>query len=89
MYTSKFLEEVKVIENKLRQKAGNKTGKLDFSTLVQQLAKSNQIDGQIVEDLKKLWQLRNKIYSTPTTETKVSNETRNLLAGLISNPKLQ
>ncbi|MFH1286554.1 MAG: hypothetical protein ABII02_02270 [Candidatus Magasanikbacteria bacterium] len=89
MKTSKFLEEIKALENKLRQKASDETGRLGFSALVQQLANLNQLDDQIVNDLKELWVLRNKIYSSPTAEVEISNEAQNLLASLISNPKLQ
>jgi len=89
MKTSKFLEEIKALENKLRQKTGDETGRLGFPALVQKLTNSNQLDDQIVADLKKLWQIRNKIYSSPTPEDDVSNEAQVLLANLISNPNLQ
>ncbi len=89
MNTSKFLEEIKVLENKLRQKAGDENGRLGFPALVQQLTNSKQLDTQIVADLKKVWELRNKIYSSPTPEDEVPSEAQTLLASLISNPNLQ
>lgn len=89
MNTSKFLEEVNVLENKLRQKAGDETGRIGFPASVQQLANTNQLDEQIVSDLKELWEIRNKIYSSPTPEDEVPNEAQTLLATLISNPNLQ
>ena len=89
MDTSKFLEEIKVLENKLRQKAGGETMGLGFPALIHQLSMSNQLDKQIVGDLKKLWELRNKIYSSPTVADVVPDEAQTLLAALISNPNLQ
>jgi len=89
MKTAKFLEETKVLENRLRQKAGDESGRLSFPVLVKQLVSTGQIDEQIVADLKKLWELRNKVYSTPTPNDDISDEAQTLLALLISNPKLQ
>lgn len=89
MNTAKFLEETKVIENKLRQKAGDESGRLGFPILVKQLLDEGKIDEQIVVDLKKLWEIRNKVYSTPTPEDNISDEAQTLLVSLISNPKLQ
>ncbi|MEX0877560.1 MAG: hypothetical protein WDZ40_01695 [Candidatus Spechtbacterales bacterium] len=89
MNTAKFLEETKVLENKLYQKAGDESGRIGFPVLVKQLVGTGQIDEQIVADLKKLWKLRNKVYSTPTPDDNISNEAQDLLASLISNPKLQ
>lgn len=89
MNTAKFLEETKVIENKLRQKAGDESGRLGFPILVKQLLDEGKIDEQIVADLKKIWELRNKVYSIPTPDDNISDEAQTLLASLISNPKLQ
>lgn len=89
MNTAKFLEETKMIENKLRRKAGDESGRLGFPVLVKQLQDEGKIDEQIVADLKKLWELRNKVYSTPTPEDSISDEAQALLASLISNLKLQ
>lgn len=89
MNTAKFLEETKVIENKLRQKAGDESGRLGFPILVKQLQDEGKIDEQIVADLKKLWELRNIIYSSPTPNDSVSDEAQALLVSLINNPKLQ
>ncbi len=90
MNTSKFLEEIKVLESKLRQKSSDENGRLGFSILVQRLANSKQLDAQIVDDLKKLWEHRNKIYSSPTLEDdEVSDGYQTLLATLINNPNLQ
>lgn len=89
MNTAKFLEETKVIENKLRQKAGDESGRLGFPILVKQLQDEGKIDEQIVADLKKLWELRNIIYSSPTPNDNVSDEAQTLLVSLINNPKLQ
>lgn len=89
MNTAKFLEEIKVIENKLRQKAGDESGRLDFPILVKQLQSEGKIDEQIVADLKKLWELRNQVYSSATPKDNISDETQTLLVSLISNPRLQ
>ena len=89
MNTAKFLEETKVLENKMRQKAGDESGRLGFPALVKQLVSTGQIDDQIVADLKKLWELRNKVYSTPTPDDDITDEAQTLLVSLISNPKLQ
>jgi len=89
MNTTKFLEETKVLENKMRQKAGDESERLGFPALVKRLVNTGQIDDQIVADLKKLWELRNKVYSTPTPEGSISDEAQALLASLISNSKLQ
>jgi len=89
MNTTKFLEETKVLENKLRQKAGEESRRLGFPILVKQLQDEGKIDEQIVAELKKLWKLRNKVYSTPTPEDDISDEAQTLLVSLISNPKLQ
>jgi len=89
MDTIKFLEEVKIIENKLRQKSNDKSKSLDFPVLVKQFKNTGEIDGQIATDLKKIWELRNRLYSSPTPSNNISNEARFLLASLISNPKLQ
>ncbi|MEA2097558.1 MAG: hypothetical protein U9P70_00555 [Patescibacteria group bacterium] len=89
MNTAKFLEETKEIENKLHQKASDEPEKVGFSILVKQLQNEGKIDKQIVTDLKKLWEIRNKVYSTPTPEDSISDEAQALLASLIGNPKLQ
>lgn len=89
MNTAKFLEETKVLENKLRQKADDESGRLDFPVLVKQLLDEDKIDEQIVADLKKLWELRNKVYSTPAPDDNISDEAQALLVSLINNPKLQ
>jgi len=69
MKASKFLNGIQKLEDKLRQKAGDKTGKLRFPVLVQKLAESNQLDDKTVIEMKKLWELRNKIYSSSTLES--------------------
>lgn len=89
MNTAKFLEETKMLENKLRQKAGDEAGMLGFPVLVKQLLDEGKIDEQIVADLKKVWEPRNKVYSTPAPGGNISDEVQVLLASLISNPKLQ
>ena len=89
MNTSKFLEEIEVLEHKLRQKADDENGKLSFPTLVKQLFDSKQIDEKIIADLKKLWGFRNKIYSSPTPEETISGEAQNLLDKVISNHSLK
>lgn len=89
MNTAKFLEETKVLENKLRQKAGDESGRLGFAVIVKQLLDEGKIDKQIVADLKKLWELRNRVYSTPAPDDNISDKTRALLVSLICNPKLQ
>jgi len=89
MNTAKFLEETKMLENKLRQKAGDESGRLGFPVLVKQLVNTGQIDDQIVADLKKLWELRNKVYSTPTPDDDITDEAQTLLVSLNSNLKLQ
>ncbi len=89
MNTAKFLEETKALENKMRQKTGDESGRLGFPALVKQLKSIEQVDEQIVADLKKLWEIRNKIYSSPTPDDNISDETQSLLISLISNPKLK
>lgn len=89
MNTAKFLEEIKVLEKKLRQKAGEESGKLSFPVLVKKLKDAEEIDEKVVADLKKIWELRNKVYSTPVPNDNISDEIQTLLVSLISNPKLQ
>jgi hypothetical protein len=89
MDTAKFLEETKVLENKLRQKAGDESGRLGFPILVKQLQDEDKIDEQIVAEIKKLWELRNTIYSSPTPDDNVSDEAQTLLVSLINNLKLK
>ena len=89
MNTVKFLEETKVLENKLRQKVGNESKGFGFSDLVKQLSRIGQIDEKTAANLKRLWELRNQIYSSPTSDNNISDETQTLLVSLIGNPKLQ
>jgi hypothetical protein len=89
MNTVKFLEEIKVLENRLRQKIGDESGKLGFPLLVKQLVGTEQIDKQILADFEKLWELRNKVCSTPTLNDDISDEAQVLLASLIGNSNLQ
>jgi hypothetical protein len=89
MNTVKFLEETKVLENKLRQKAVDESGRLGFPALAKQLVTTGQVDEEIVDDLKKLWEIRNKVYSTPTQADIIVDEAQTLLVSLIGNPKLQ
>jgi hypothetical protein len=89
MNTAKFLEETEVLKNKLCQKAGYESESLGFPVLVKQLVSTGQIDEQIVADLKKLWELRNTIYSSRTPDNNVSDEAQTLLVSLINNSKLK
>jgi len=89
MDTEKFLEEIKKIENKLCQKAGEEPGQLKFIALVELLKKTGQIDEQMVILLKKIWVFRNKIYAVSTPDQKISDEVKTLLDSITSNFKLQ
>ncbi|MDI6603286.1 MAG: hypothetical protein QME57_04240 [Patescibacteria group bacterium] len=89
MNIAKFLEETKVLENKLRQKTDDESGRLGFPALAKQLKDAGKIDEQIVADLKKLWELRNQVYSSSTPDDNIADEAQTLLDSLISNPKLQ
>jgi hypothetical protein len=89
MNTAKFLKETTALENKLRSKVGDEPERLGFTALVKRLISIGQIDEQTVTDLKKLWELRNKVYSTPIPDNNISGEAQTLLASLISNSKLQ
>lgn len=89
MDTAKFLEETKVLENKLRKRANDESGKLSFPVLVKQLEGAGIIDEQIVADLEKLWEFRNEAYSLPTPKDNISDEAQALLVSLFCNPKLK
>jgi len=89
MDTSKFLEEIRALENKLRQKAGGESQRIEFPVLVKQLKDAEEIDEQIVYELKKLWEIRNTIYSSPTPDDNISDKAQTLLVSLINNPKLK
>lgn len=89
MDTLKFLEEITVIESKIRQKAGDKSGKSHFSTSVHKLFASGELNQQDVNDLKSLWELRNRIYVTLDEKEVITKEAQDTLANLVSNPKLQ
>jgi len=89
MNTAKFLEEIQVLEKKLRQNTDDESRRLGFPVLVKQLQDEGKIDEQIVAEIKKLWELRNTIYSSPTPDDNVSDEAQTLLVSLINNPKLK
>ena len=85
MNTSKFLEGIIAIEKKIQQMAGENSERASFLSLILKLADSGKLESQTVTDLKELWVVRNKIYSSRTPENTVSDEAEKLLAKAMIN----
>jgi len=74
MKTLKFLEEIRMLEKQLHRKVGDEEKKFSFFVVIQKLVESKQLDNKTAIEIKKLWELRNKIYSFPTMEEELSEE---------------
>ena len=47
------------------------------------------VNEKTVADLKRLWELRNQIYSSPRPDSSIPDDIQTLSVSLIGNPKLQ
>ena len=89
MNTLKFLEEIDILEKKLRKKNKDSSLNLNYSELINQMYKNKQLKKDIFLDLKKIWFVRNKIYSSTLNDREVSDEAQSILAKIISNSDLK
>ncbi|MBD3328098.1 hypothetical protein GF340_02215 [Candidatus Peregrinibacteria bacterium] len=88
MQTTKFLEEIIALENKVRKKA--QVGENEpIPVLLSNLKKENKISKPTYENFFKLWDLRNKLYSSPNLPNRVSLNVYPLLANLLHNTELK
>lgn len=86
MSPSKFLEEIKDIEDKLGKKVGSESQRLTFPDFVEKLLKDGQMDNELAQALVKLWKIRNAIYGSPTMEAPITHESQDLLIAVIHHP---
>jgi len=78
MDITKFLEEIKALEQKLRKKVGKNSERDSFLVLVNKLTEKGFLTAQLAKDLGKLFSFRNKAQSQVAPE-KLPREVQNLL----------
>ncbi len=66
MSPDEFLNQIEIIRKHLFSLASNFDKRQKFLNLLKHLKKNNIIDNKMAEDLYSLWQIRNKIASSPT-----------------------
>lgn len=83
MKQNKFLEEVKIIENKVRDAAGEQDGQVGFLGLVDTLVERGDIDKGLIEEIANVWDMRNRIYAEPRMGVEVTQTARDSLVQII------
>jgi len=89
MNTPELNKNLRVLENKLRQKSDDPDGSLDFPALINLLAKKYDLDKSTIADLYKFWDLRNQIFSSSPPKNEAADEAGAIMSSLLNNPKLQ
>lgn len=84
----KFIEEVRALEIRLAKLLGQESDGIPFLKLVEQLEKLRRINTASSSNLKELWVLRNKLYSSRTTANLIDDNATILLTKIISDPNL-